>query len=112
MKRAVLIIVSALAVVGLLVADLAYPKTSIAEDSPAAVPTAEAAATPEAAANSVPKSTTAETSESTSQSTEAEEASAQSMPGSVEGALDQLNQPATAGSATASGASGDEKEQQ
>jgi len=110
MKRAVLIIVSALALVGLLIADLAYPKTSIAEETAAAAPAAEAAATPEAAASSVPKEATAETSESISQGTEAEEASAQSMPGSVEDALDQLNEPAGAGSASAAGASGDENE--
>jgi hypothetical protein len=111
MKRAVLIIVSALALVGLLIADLAYPKTSIAEESPAAAPAAQAAATPEAAASSVPKEATAETSESASQGTEAEEATAQSMPGSVEDALDQLNEPASAaGSTSAAGASGDENE--
>jgi hypothetical protein len=110
MKRAVLIIVSALALVGLLIADLAYPKTSIAEEIPAAAPAAQAGATPEAAASSIPKSATAETSESVSQGTEAEEATAQSMPGSVEDALDQLNEPAAAGSASAAGASGDEKE--
>ena len=110
MKRAVLIIVSALALVGLLIADLAYPKTSIAEDTPAAAPAAQAGATPEAAASSVPKSAAAETSESVSQGAEAEEATAQSMPGSFEDALDQLNEPAAAGSASAAGASGDEKE--
>jgi hypothetical protein len=110
MKRAVLIIVSALALVGLLIADLAYPKTSIAEESPAAAPAAQAAATPEAATSSVPKNATAETSESASQGTEAEEATAQSMPGSVEDALDQLNEPAGAESASAAGAAGDEKE--
>jgi len=110
MKRAVLIIVSALALVGLLIADLAYPKTSIAEETPAAAPAAQAAATPEAAASSVPKSAIAETSESVSQVTEAEEATAQSMPGSVEDALDQLDEPAAAESAAAAGASGGEKE--
>jgi hypothetical protein len=112
MKRAVLIIVSALALVGLLIADLAYPKTSIAEESPAAAPAAQAAATPEAAASSVPNEATAKKSESASQGTEAEEASAPSMPGSVEDALDQLNEPAGAGSASAAGASSDEKESQ
>ena len=110
MKRAVLIIVSGLALAGLLIADIAYPKTSTAEETPAAAPAAEARATPEAAASSVPKSATAETSESVSQGTEAEEASTQNMPGSVEDALDQLNEPAGAGSASASGAPGDEKE--
>ena len=110
MKRAVLIIVSALALVGLLIADLAYPKTSIAEETPAAAPAAEAGATPEAAASSVPKSATAETSEGASQGTEAEETSAQTMPGSVEDALDPLDEPAAAGSASAAGASDGEKE--
>jgi len=110
MKRAVLIIVSGLALVGLLFADIAWPKASIAEESPAPAPAAQAAATPEAAASSVPKEAAAETSESASQGTEAEEASAQSMPGSVEDALDQLNEPAGAASASAAGASSGERE--
>jgi len=116
MKRAVLIVVSALALVGLLIADLAYPKTSIAEEIPAAAPGAEAAATPgaasvpETATGSVPKNAIAEAPDSASQGTEAEEASAQSMPGSIEAALDQLDEPAAAASASAPGASGDENE--
>jgi len=116
MKRAVLIIVSALALVGLLIADLAYPKSSIAEETPAAAPAAQAAATPEAATapeaatSSVPKDAIAEAPENASQGTKAEEASAQSMPGSIEAALDQLDEPAAAASASASGATGDEKE--
>ena len=116
MKRAVLIIVSALALVGLLIADLAYPKASIAEETPAAAPAVEAAATPEAAsapeaaASTVPKNAIAEAVDSASQGTKAEEASAQSMPGSIEAALDQLDEPAAAASASASGASGDENE--
>lgn len=110
MKRAVLIVVSALALVGLLIADIAWPKASTAEETPAAAPAAEANATPQAAANSVPKEATAETSESASQRTKAEEASAQSMPGSVEDALDQLDEPAAAGSAAAVATAGDEKE--
>ena len=112
MKRAVLIIVSGLALAGLLIADIAWPKASTAEETPAAAPAAEARATPDAAASSVPKSATAETSEGASQGTEAAEATAQSMPGSVKDALDQLDEPASAGSATASEASGDEKEGQ
>ena len=116
MKRAVLIIVSALALVGLLIADLAYPKASIAEETSAAAPAAQAAATPEAATapeaatSSVPKDAIAEAPENASQGTKAEEASAQSMPGSIEAALDQLDEPAAAASASASGATGDEKE--
>ena len=116
MKRAVLIIVSALALVGLLIADLAYPKSSIAEETPAAAPAAQAAATPEAATapeaatSSVPKDAIAEAPENASQGTKAEEASAQSMPGSIEAALDQLDEPAAAASASASRATGDEKE--
>ncbi len=110
MKRAVLIVVSGLALVGLLIADIAWPKASTAEEIPAATSAAGTAATPEAAANSVPKPATAATSESASQGTKAEEASAQSMPGSLEDALDQLNEPATAGSPSAAEASGDEKE--
>ena len=110
MKRAVLIVVSGLALAGLLIADIAWPKASTAGETPAAAPAAEANATPEAAASSVPKPATAETSESASQGTEAEEASAQSMPGSVEDALDQLDDPAAAGSPSAAEGSGDEKE--
>jgi len=122
MKRAVLIIVSALALVGLLIADLAYPKASIAEETSAAAPAAQAAATPEAATapeaasapeaatSSVPKDAIAEAPENASQGTKAEEASAQSMPGSIEAALDQLDEPAAAASASASRATGDEKE--
>jgi hypothetical protein len=116
MKRAVLIIVSALALVGLLIADLAYPKASIAEDTPAAAPAAEAAATPEAASapeaatSSVPKDAIAEAPDSANQGTKAVEASAQSMPGSIEAGLEQLDEPASAASASASGAAGDEKE--
>ena len=110
MKRAVLIVVSALALVVLLIADIAYPKASMAEEIPAAAPAAEAGATPEAAASSVPKAATAETSDSASQGTKAEEASAQNTPGSVEDALDQLDEPAAAGSASAAEASGGEKE--
>ena len=115
MKRAVLIVVSAIALVGLLIADIAYPKTSIAEESPAAEPAAQAAATPEAASvpeaatSSVPKNAIAEAPDSASQGTKAEEASAPGMPGSIEAALDQLDEPAAAG-ASASGATGDEKE--
>ena len=116
MKRAVLIVVSGLALVGLLIADLAYPKASIAEETSAAAPAAQAAATPEAATapeaatSSVPKDAIAEAPDSASQGTKAEEASAQSMPGSIEAALDQLDEPAAAASASASGATGDEKE--
>ena len=116
MKRAVLIIVSALALVGLLIADLAYPKSSIAEETPAAAPAAQAAATPEAASapeaatSPVPKDAIAEAPDSASQDTKGEEASAQGMPGSIEAALDQLDEPAAAASASASGATGDEKE--
>ena len=110
MKRAVLIIVSGLALAGLLVADIAWPKASTAEETPAAAPAAQALATPEAATSPIPDEATAKTSEGVSQGTEAEEASAQSMPGSVEDALDQLNEPAGAGSASAAGASGDENE--
>ena len=110
MKRAVLIIVSAVALVGLLIADIAWPKASIAEEIPAAAPAAEANATPQAAASSVPKEATAQTPESASQAIKAEEASAQNMPGSFEDALDQLDEPVAAGSASAAGASDDEKE--
>ena len=110
MKRSVLVIVSGLALVGLLIADIAWPKTSTADEIPAAAPAAQAGATPEAAASSVPKEATAETSDSASQGTKAEEASAQNTPGSVEDALDQLDEPAAAGSASAAGASGGEKE--
>ena len=109
MKRAVLIVVSGLALAGLLIADIAWPKASTAEEIPAAAPAAQAGATPEAAASSVPKEATAEKSESASQGTEAEEASAQNMPGSVEDALDQLDEPAAAGSPSAAGASDLEK---
>jgi hypothetical protein len=110
MKRAVLVIVSALALVGLLIADIAWPKASTADEIPAAAPAAQAGATPEAAANSVPKEATAETSDSASQGTTAEEAPAQNMPGSVEDTLDQLDEPAAAGSASSAGAFGGEKE--
>jgi hypothetical protein len=110
MKRSVLVIVSGLALVGLLIADIAWPKTSTADEIPAAVPVAQAGATPEAAASSVPKEATAETSDSARQGTSAEEASAQNTPGSVEDALDQLDEPAAAASAPAAGASGGEKE--
>jgi FtsZ-interacting cell division protein ZipA len=116
MKRAVLIIVSALALVGLLIADLAYPGASIAEETPAAAPAAEAAATPEAASaqdaatSAVPKDAIAEAPDSASQDTKAEEASTQGMPGSVEDALDPLDDPAAAGTASASEAPGDEQE--
>src|SRR5258708_20561233 len=105
MKRAVLIIVSALVLVGLLIADLAYPKASIAEETPAAAAAAQAAATPEAASapeaatSSVPKDATAEAPDSASEGTKAEEASAQSMPGSIEAALHQLDEPAAAATA-------------
>jgi cytoskeletal protein RodZ len=110
MKRAVLIVVSGLALAGLLIADIAWPKASTADETPASAPAAQAGATPQAAASSVPKPATAETSESASQGTTAEGASAQNMPGSVEDALDQLDDPAAAGSASAAAASGDEKE--
>ena len=110
MKRAVLIIVSALALVGLLIADIAYPKASIAEEISAAAPAAEAAATPEAATSSVPKNAIAEAPDSASQATKPEEASAPSMPGSIEDALDQLDEPAAAGSTSAAAASAGEKE--
>jgi hypothetical protein len=110
MKRAVLIVVSGLALAGLLIADIAWPKASAAEEIPAAAPAAEAGANPEAAARSVPKEATAETSESASQATKAEKPSAQSMPGSVEDALDQLDGPAAASSPSAAGAFGGEKE--
>jgi hypothetical protein len=109
MKRAFLIVVSALALVGLLIADIAWPKASSAEEIPAAAPAAQAAATPDAAASSVPQEATAETSGSASEGTQAEEATAQSMPGSVEDALDQLDEPAAAGSTSAAGASDLEK---
>jgi hypothetical protein len=107
MKRAVLIVVSGLALVGLLIADIAWPKASTAEEIPAAAPAAQAAATPEAAASSIPTETTAE---GACQGTVAEEASAQSMPGSFEDALDQLDEPAAAGSTSAAAASAGEKE--
>jgi len=110
MKRSVLVIVSGLALVGLLIADIAWPKTSTADEIPAAAPAAQAGATPEAAASSIPKEATAATSDSASQGTTAEDASAQNMPGSVEDALDKLDEPAAAGSASAARASGDEKE--
>lgn len=110
MKRGVLIIVSGLGLVGLLIADTAWPNASTAEETPAAAPAAVAGATPEAAASSIPKEAAAETSESASQETTAEEASAQNMPGSVEDALDQLDEPAGAGGASAAGASSDENE--
>ena len=115
MKRAVLIVVSLSALAGLLFADIAWPKASVAEEIPAPAPAAEAAATaqastPEAAASTAPKNAIAETSDSGSQGTTAEEASAQSIPGSVEAALDQLDEPAAASSASAAGASGGEKE--
>lgn len=99
MKRAVLIVVSALALVGLLIADIAWPKSSIAEEIPAPAATAaaaEAASTPAAASSSAPKQATAEMSDSAGQGNEAEKASAQSMPGSVETTLDQLNEPTAA----------------
>jgi hypothetical protein len=67
--------------------------------------TAQVGATPEAAANSVPKEATAETSESASQGIKAEEPTAQSMTGSIEDALDQLDEPVAAGSTSAEGAS-------
>ena len=69
MKRAFLIVVSALALVGLLIADIAWPKASSAEEIPAAAPAAQAAATPDAAASSVPQEATAETSGSASEGT-------------------------------------------
>ena len=109
MKRALLIAISALALAGFLIADIAWPKASIAEDTPAEEPAAKAAATPEAATSSAPKEPTAETYDSSSQGTKAEDAAAQSMPsmpGSIEAALDQLNEPITADSASASGVSG------
>ena len=110
MKRAFLIIVSALALVGLLIADIAWPKASTAEEIPAAAATARTGATPETAASSVPKEATVETSESASQGIKAEEAKAQSIPGSVEDALDQLDEPAAANSTSAEGASDVENE--
>ena len=109
MKRAILIVVSALALVGLLIADIAWPRASTAEEIPAAAPAAQAGATPDAAASPVPKEATAETSENASEGTKAEEATAQTMPGSVEEALDQLDEPAAAGSPSAAGASDLEK---
>ena len=109
MKRAVLIVVSALALVGLLIADIAWPRASTAEEIPGAAPAAQAGATPDAAASPVPKEATAETSENASEGTKAEEATAQTMPGSVEDALDQLDEPAAAGSTPAAGASDVEK---
>jgi hypothetical protein len=110
MKRSVLVIVSGLALAGLLIADIAWPKASTADEIPAAAPVAQAGTTPEAAASSAPKEATAETSDGASQGTTAEEASAQNTPGSVEDAVDQLDEPAAAGSASAAGASGGEKE--
>ena len=113
MKRAVLIIVSALALVGLLIADIAWPKASIAEETPAAEPAAKAAATPEVAVSPAPNEPVAETPDSTSQGTKAQDAAQiiPGMPGSVEAALDQLNGPTTtADTASASAASGDEKD--
>jgi hypothetical protein len=77
MKRAGLIAVSSLALAGLLIADVAWPKASTADEIPVAAPAAVAAATPEAAASSIPKEATAETSESSSQGTTVEEASTQ-----------------------------------
>ena len=82
----------------------------------AAAPAAETAATPEAASapeaatSSVPKNAIAEAPDSASQGTKAEEASAQSMPDSIEAALDPLDEPAAAASASASGAPGDQNE--
>jgi len=109
MKRAVLVVVSSLALVVLLIADVAWPKASTAHEIPAATPGAVAAATPEAAASAVPKEATVEASGSSSQETTAEEASVQNMPGSVEDALDQLDKPA-AGSPSAAEGSGDEQQ--
>jgi hypothetical protein len=112
MKRGLLIVISALALAGFLIADTAWPKASIAEETPAAA--AANAATPEAATSPAPKDPIAEMSDSTSQGTKVEDTAAQTMPnmpGSVEDALDQLNGPATsADSASASVASGDSKD--
>jgi hypothetical protein len=74
-------------------------------DSCGGRPLAQAGATLEAAASSVPKEATAETSESASQGIKAEEPTAQSMTGSIEDALDQLDEPVAAGSTSAEGAS-------
>jgi hypothetical protein len=62
MKRALLIVVSALALGSFLLADLAWPKASIAEEIPAPAPAAEAASTAEATPGSVPKEADAEAS--------------------------------------------------
>ena len=67
MKRAFLIIVGALVLVGFLTADIAWPKTSIAEKTSAAV--AEAAFFGEAEAPFVPKEAVDETSDGPSQGT-------------------------------------------
>ena len=80
MKRTILIVVSTLALAGLLVCDIGWPKASLAEESPAA----RAAATPEAAANLIPKETIAETSASATPGAEAEEASDQNIQRSAE----------------------------
>ena len=67
MKRAFLIVVGALALAGFLMADIAWPKTSIAEEISAAL--AEAASIGEAEAPFVTKQAVAETSDGPSQGT-------------------------------------------
>jgi hypothetical protein len=93
MKRALLIVVSALVLAGFLIAAIAWPKASIAEEIPAAVPAADAS-TAEAATSSVPKEAVAETSDSASQGTKAEEASVQNKQGSAETTTDHHDAPA------------------
>ena len=105
MKRAFFIVISALALAGLLLADIAWPNATIAEETPAAAPAAEATAPAKEPTNTAPKEANAETSDSAGQGTKAAEASTQNKQGSAEAASEQHDEPATATSASAPGSS-------
>jgi hypothetical protein len=112
MKRAFLIIISALAVVGLLIADVAWPKASIADEIPVPAASAEAASTPKAASSSVPMEAVPKTSESASQGIKAGEASDQSnqsKPGLAEAASEHDEEAAAATAAPAAEPSADQQ---
>lgn len=110
MKRAFLIVISALALAGLLLAEIAWPKASIAEETPAAAPAAEATSPAKDATNTAPKEANAETSGGASQGTKAEEASTQNKQGSAEAASEHDDEQTATTSASAAEAS-DEKEE-
>lgn len=93
MKRTFLIIISALALAGLLISDIAWPKASSADEIPGAVPAARAAATPETAGSSVPKEAVPEISASVSPGAKAEEASEQKIERSAENASELPTKP-------------------